>query len=206
MMSSELKTFGISVANRIVIPVACLSGLATIGLLWCMLPHKGTPTFDIFQAFLVSFSILCLAIGFLIWRRRRAKALVASINMKEGLSLDDTQFLGYPRPLFVVFDHARHKLAQCQSATGDYQVRDFSWVTGWRCEWVQVERRFAGGVEARIVNASGMSVPAFEIRREFIDYALVLEVADASHPVLRFPMNRTEAEKWCARCKVFFNY
>jgi hypothetical protein len=71
---------------------------------------------------------------------------------------------------------------------------------------VQVERRFAGGVEARIVNASAMSVPAFEIRREFIDYALVLEVADASHPVLRFPMNRTAAQKWCGRCKVLFNY
>lgn len=204
MMSSELKTFGISVANRIVIPVVCLSGLATIGLLWCMLPHKGTPTFDIFQAFLVSFSILCLAIGYLIWRRRRAKALVATANLKEGLSLDDTQLLGFPSPIFVVFDHSSQKLAQCQSAIGHYQIRDFSWVTGWRCEWLQVERRFAGGVEARIVNATGMSVPAFEARREFIDYALVLEVADASRPVLRFPMNRTEADKWCARCNMLF--
>jgi hypothetical protein len=53
------------------------------------------------QLFLASFSIFCLALWHLIRRKRRAKALVASINLKEGLSLDGTQLLGYPAPYFL---------------------------------------------------------------------------------------------------------
>ncbi|WP_235195297.1 hypothetical protein [Pseudomonas brassicacearum] len=152
---------------------------------------------------MASFSIFCLAIGYLIWRKRRAKALVASINLKEGLSLDDTQMLGYPSPLFFVFDLSNKKLAQCQSATGDYQVRDFTWVTGWQYEWQQVDSRVSGGV-LRVVDGAGMSVPADELRRRFINFSLILTVADTSHPPLRFPMNRSAAEEWCTRCKVLF--
>ncbi|WP_259696919.1 hypothetical protein [Pseudomonas brassicacearum] len=152
---------------------------------------------------MASFSIFCLAIWYLIWRKRRAKALVASINLKEGLSLDDTQMLGYPSPLFFVFDLANKKLAQCQSATGDYQIQDLTWVTGWQYEWQQVDSRVSGGV-LRVVDGAGMSVPADEIRRSFINFSLILTVADTSHPPLRFPMSRSAAEEWCTRCNVLF--
>ncbi|UZE19983.1 hypothetical protein LOY70_10435 [Pseudomonas sp. B21-054] len=152
---------------------------------------------------MASFSIFCLTIWYLIWRKRRAKALVASINLKEGLSLDDTQLLGYPNPLFFVFDLSNKKLAQCQSATGDYQIQDLTWVTGWQYEWQQVDSRVSGGV-LRVVDGAGMSVPADEIRRRFINFSLILTVADTSHPPFRFPMNRSAAEEWCTRCNVLF--
>ncbi len=204
-MTSCLRTLGASLANSIVIPAAWLSGLTTIGLLWGMIefwPDK--LSVDGRQLFLASVSIFCLAIWHLIQRKRRAKALVASINLKEGLSLDDTQLLGYPSPIFFVFDLSNKKLAQCQSATGDYQIRDFTWVTGWQCEWQQIDSMVSGGV-IQIVDGAGMSVPADEIRRRFIGFSLVLTVADTSHPLLRFPMNRSAAEGWCARCNLLFN-
>ncbi|UZE23907.1 hypothetical protein LOY67_00385 [Pseudomonas sp. B21-056] len=203
-MESGLRTLGTSLANRIVIPAAWLSGLTTIALVWGVIaywPEKLTA--EARQLFLTSVSILCLSLWHLIRRKRRAKALVASINLKEGLSLDDTQLLGYPRPLFFVFDLSNQKLAQCQSATGDYQIQDFTWVTGWHFEWRRVDSRVSGGV-LRIVDGAGKSLPADEIRRNFIGFALVLTVADTSHPPFRFPMNRSAAERWCARCDVLF--
>ncbi|SSB97760.1 hypothetical protein SAMN04488697_109114 [Pseudomonas sp. 43mfcvi1.1] len=203
-MKSCVRTLGASLANSIVIPAAWLSGLATIGLLWGMIEFSsGKLTVEGRQLFLASVSIFCLAIWHLIRRKRRAKALVASINLKEGLSLDDTQLLGYPSPHFLVFDLSNKKLAQCQSTTGDYQIRDFTWVTGWQCEWQRIDSRVSGGV-LQIVDGAGMSVPADEIRRRFIGFSLVLTVADTSHPLLRFPMNRSAAEGWCARCNVLF--
>jgi len=203
-MTSCLRTLGASLANSVVIPAAWLSGLATIGLLWGVIvfwPDKLTAEGR--QLFVASFSIFCLAIWHLIRRKRRAKALVASINLKEGLSLDDTQLLGFPRPMFFVFDLSNKKLAQCQSATGDYQVRDLTWVTGWQCEWLQIDRRVSGGV-FQIVEGAGMSVPADEIRRQYTKFSLVLTVADASHPNFRFPMSRSAVEGWCTRCNVLF--
>lgn len=134
-MTSCLRTLGANLANSVVIPAAWLSGLATIGLLWGMIRFSPDKlTVEGRQPLLASISIFFLSIGYLIWRKRRAKALVASINLKEGLSLDDTQMLGYPSPLFFVFDLSNKKLAQCQSATGNYQIQDFTWVTGWQCE------------------------------------------------------------------------
>ena len=203
-MKSCLGTLGTSLANRIVIPAAWVSGLATIGLLWGVIRFSPDKlTVEGRQLFVASFSIFCLAIWYLIWRKRRAKALVASINLKEGLSLDDTQLLGYPNPLFFVFDLSNKKLAQCQSATGDYQIQDLTWVTGWQYEWQQVDSRVSGGV-LRVVDGAGMSVPADEIRRRFINFSLILTVADTSHPPFRFPMNRSAAEEWCTRCNVLF--
>ena len=203
-MTSCLRTLGARLANSIVIPAAWVSGLATVGFVWGIIEFSsGKLTVEGRQLFLASVSVFCLAIWHLIWRKRRAKALVASINLKEGLSLDETQLLGFPSPLFFVFDPSNKKLAQCQSATGDYQVRDFTWVTGWQCEWKQIDTRVSGGV-LQIVDGAGMSVPADEIRRRFIGFSLVLTVADPSHPPLRFPMNRSAAEGWCTRCNVLF--
>ncbi|BBP58516.1 hypothetical protein [Pseudomonas sp. St316] len=203
-MNSCLRTLGASLVNSIVIPAAWVSGLATIGFLWGMIvfwPDKFTVEGR--QLFLASFSIFFLTIWHLIRRKRRAKALVASINLKEGLSLDDTQLLGFPNPIFFVFDLSSKKLAQCQSATGEYQIRDFTWVTGWQCEWLQIDRRVSGGV-FQIIGGAGMSVPADEIRRQYTKFSLVLTVADTSHPLLRFPMNRSAADGWCTRCNVLF--
>ncbi|SDA85578.1 hypothetical protein SAMN03159443_03750 [Pseudomonas sp. NFACC15-1] len=203
-MKSCLRTLGASLANSIVIPAAWVSGLATIGILWGVVRFwPDQLTVEGRQLFVASCSIFCLAIGYLIWRKRRAKALVASINLKEGLSLDDTQMLGYPSPLFFVFDLSNKKLAQCQSATGDYQVRDFTWVTGWQCEWQRIDSRVTGGV-LQIVDGAGMSVPADELRRRFIKFSLVLTVADTRHSPFRFPMNRSAAEGWCTWCNVLF--
>ncbi|MBJ2345600.1 hypothetical protein JMN22_19695 [Pseudomonas sp. HB05] len=203
-MTSCLRTLGANLANSVVIPAAWLSGLATTGLLWGMIRFSPDKlTVEGRQLFLASISIFCLSIWHLIRRKRRAKVLVASINLKEGLSLDDNQLLGFPNPLFFVFDPSNKKLAQCQSATGDYQIQDFTWVTGWQCEWQQIDSKVSGGV-LQIVEGAGTSVPADEIRRRFIRFSLVLTVADAGHPLLRFPMSRSAAEGWCARCNVFF--
>lgn len=204
VMTRCLRTLGASLANSIVIPAAWLSGLVTIGLLWGMIvfwPDK--LTVEGRQLFLASFFIFFLAIWHLIRRKRRAKALVASINLKESLNLDDTRLLGYPSPLFFVFDLPNKKLAQCQSATGDYQIRDFTWVTGWQFEWLRIDSRVSGGV-LQIVDGAGMSVPIDELRRKFIKFSLVLTVADTSHPPFRFPMNRSAAEGWCTRCNELF--
>jgi len=203
-MKSCSRTLGANLANSIVIPAAWVSGLATIGLLWGVVRFWPDQfTVEGRQLFVASCSIFCLAIGYLIWRKRRAKALVASINLKEGLSLDDTQLLGYPSPLFFVFDLSNKKLAQCQSVTGNYQIRDFTWVTGWQFEWLRIDSRVSGGV-MQVVDGAGMSVPVDELRRRFIKFSLVLTVADTSHPPFRFPMNRSAAEGWCTRCNVLF--
>jgi len=203
-MKNGLRMLGVSLANKIVIPAAGLSGLVMIGLVWALIRFSPDKlTVEGRQLFIASISIFCLAIGYLIWRKRRAKALVASINLKEGLGLDGTQMLGYPSPLFFVFDFSNKKLAQCQSITGDYQIRDFTWVTGWQFEWQQIDSRVSGGV-LQIVEGAGMSVPADEIRRRFIRFSLVLTVADTGHPLFRFPMNRSAAEGWCSRCNVLF--
>lgn len=203
-MKSVLKTVGVSFASGIAIPAAGLSGLATIGSLLGMLLSSENRTTDVFQFFLVALSILCLSIWHLIRQQKRAKSLITSVNQKEGLSLDGTQLLGYPSPTFVIFDHSNKKLAQCQSVTGAYQIRDFSWVMGWHCEWREVETMEMGG-SARMVNATGMSVPTFERTRRFKDFALVLAVADASQPTLRFPMSQRAAQEWCSRCNALFN-
>ncbi|MBD9463054.1 hypothetical protein [Pseudomonas sp. Pdm06] len=203
-MKSCSRTLGANLANSIVIPAAWVSGLATIGLLWGVVRFWPDQfTVEGRQLFVASCSIFCLAIGYLIWRKRRANALVASINLKEGLSLDDTQLLGYPSPLFFVFDLSNKKLAQCQSVTGNYQIRDFTWVTGWQFEWLRIDSRVSGGV-MQVVDGAGMSVPVDELRRRFIKFSLVLTVADTSHPPFRFPMNRSAAEGWCTRCNVLF--
>ncbi|CAN1604921.1 hypothetical protein [Pseudomonas mediterranea] len=204
-MKSCLRTLGTSLVNSMVIPAAWLSGLTTIAFVWGVIVYwPDKLSVEGRQLFLASVSISCLAIWHLIRRRRRAKALVASINLKEGLSLDDTQRLGFPSPLFFVFDPFSKKLAQCQSATGDYQIRDFTWVTGWHFEWRRIDSKVSGGV-LRIVDGAGMSIPADEIRRRFIGFSLVLTVADTSHPPFRFPMNRSAAEGWCTRCNMLFN-
>lgn len=204
-MNSCLRTLGTSLANSMVIPAAWLSGLTTTALVWGVIAYwPDKLTAEARQLFLASVSIFCLSVWHLIRRKRRAKALVASINLKEGLSLDDTQLLGFPSPLFFVFDLSNQKLAQCQNATGDYQIRDFTWITGWHLEWRRIDRRVSGGV-LRIVDEVGMSVPAEEIRREFTGFSLVLTVANPGHPPFRFPMNRSAAEGWCSRCNVFFN-
>ncbi|EJL02611.1 MULTISPECIES: hypothetical protein [Pseudomonas] len=204
-MKSSLRTLGAGLANSMVIPAAWLSGLVTMAFLWGFITYWPQElTVEGRQLFLASVSIFCVAIWHLIRRKRRSKALVTSINLKEGLSLDHTQRLGYPGPVFFVFDLSNKKLAQCQSATGDYQIRDFSWVTGWQYEWKQIDTRVTGGV-IRVVDGAGMSVPADALYRKFIKFTLVLTVADTSHPLLRFPMNRSAAEEWCARCNVLFN-
>ena len=200
-MISDLGTFGIRLANIIAIPVFWLSGSVTVFLLYCMLPSTGRTTCNVFEAFSIFFSLFCLAIGYWVWRRRRAKRLVASVNLKAGLSLEATQLLGYPKPLFVVFDRSSQKLAQFNMASGNYQIHDFSWVVTWRLEWLRVEN--VSGI-SRLVDAAGTNIPAFEINTGFTRYAMVLETANADHLALRFPMNRTEAEKWCARCHVIF--
>ncbi|WP_454875641.1 hypothetical protein [Pseudomonas farris] len=203
-MKSALKAVWISFASAIAIPTAGLSGLATIGSLLGMLLSGENRTTDVFGFFLVALSILCLAIWHLVGQQRRGKSLVASVNLREGLSLDGTQLLGYPSPAFMVFDHFNKKLGQCNSVSGDYQIRDFSWVMDWHCEWREVETMEMGG-SARVVNATGISVPTFERTRRFKDFALVLAVADASQPTLRFPMSQRAAQEWCTRCNVLFN-
>ncbi|UZE26664.1 hypothetical protein [Pseudomonas asplenii] len=204
-MSSCLRTLGASLVNSIVMPAAWLSGLVTTLFVWGMIAFwPDQLTVEGRQIFLTFLSIFCLSVWQLIRRKRRAKALVASINRKEGLSLDNTQLLGHPNPVFFVFDLASQKLAQCQRATGDYQVRDFSWVTGWQFEWQQIDSMVTGGV-IQIVDGAGTSIPADELRRKFLKFSLVLTVADTDHPHFRFPMNRSAAEKWCARCHVLFN-
>lgn len=193
-MKTALKAVWISFASAVAVPAAGLSGLATIGSLLGMLLSGENRTSEVFRFFLIALSILSLAIWHLVKQQNRAKALVASVNLQEGLSFDGTQLLGYPNPEFMVFDHFNKKLAQCHSVTGEYQVRDFSWVMDWHCEWREVEKIELGG-SARVVNATGMSVPIFERTRRLKDFALVFTVADASQPTLRFPMSQRAAQE-----------
>lgn len=203
-MESALKAVWISFAGAIAIPAAGLSGFATIGSLLGMLLSGENRTADVFRFFLVALSIFCLALWHLVRQQKRARSIVASVNRQEGLSLDGNQLLGYPSPAFMVFDHINMKLAQCHSVTGEYQIRDFSWVMDWHCEWREVETMEMGG-SASVINATGMSAPTFERTRRFKDFALVLAVADASQPTLRFPMSQRAAQEWCTRCNVLFN-
>lgn len=218
-MANVWKTAGVGAAAGLAVPVAGLSGLATVGLLLFMVlaifgigRPAGVHQPSLWQLLssktmlylLISGTIFALSFGFLARLQARSKALVEKINASENLMLDGGNLLGYPAPAFLVFDSRHRKLAVCDVVSGAYTLHDFSWVQAWRVTWREVERMEMNG-GSRQVNATGMSVPTFERTVRAKDFALELQVANQQRPLLSFPMSRRAAETWCARLNAIFN-
>ncbi|AIR89236.1 membrane protein [Pseudomonas cremoricolorata] len=153
---------------------------------------------------LIAVGVFTLAFRFLAKLQLNSKKLVADLNAREGLALDTGLLLGYPSPIFMVFDRQNRKFAVCNVARGESQIYDFSWVLRWDITFREVERTQMGG-GTRQINSNGMSVPNFERVTEVKDYAIALQTADIHEPVMRFPMSRKQAEIWCARLNAIFN-
>lgn len=217
-MASVWKTAGLGAVAALAVPVAGLSGLASVGLALILLlaafgsgPARssqesiwGLLTSESMFYLLVSLAIFTLSFRFLAYIRSRCQALVAKINTELGLLFDAGHLLGYPAPGFVVFDCSHRKLAVCSVADETWRIYDFSWLLGWQMTWREVERMEMNG-GSRQVNASGMSVPTFQRTVRAKNFAIELQVADPLQPRLYFPMSRRAAESWCARLSAIFN-
>jgi hypothetical protein len=199
------KTLGFGLVAGLAIPLAGLSGLASVGLIFVMLISERNRNPDIYGYLALSIAFLILALWLLRSLQKKAESLVNLINQREGLLLDKENLLGYPSPAFIVFDAKHQKLAVCNLATGDYQIHDFSWVIRWYMTWREVDSvEMNGGF--RVVNSTGVGVPTFEARTRYKDFAMVLEVNNPRQPVMRFPMSKRAVEKWCSRLSMLFHY
>lgn len=216
-MSGKLKVAGVAAAAGLAIPVAGLSGLLALGsFLFLVLaafgmgpghvPHQSAYRLlgsGLMQFFLVSGLVFTVTFRFLIRLQKKAKTMVMDINAQEGLHLDGRDLLGYPSPVFLVFDRTHRKLAVCNSVSGDYSIHDFGWILAWQMTWREVESMEMQG--SRAVNATGMAVPTFERAQRNKDFALELQVANPQQPILSFPMGQRSAETWCARLNALYN-
>lgn len=199
-----LKTLGVGLAGGLAIPIAGLSGLASVGLIVVMLISERNRNLDIYFYLALSITFFILALWVLRSLQKKAEELVSLINLREGLLLDKANLLGYPSPAFIVFDTGHRKLAVCNLATADYQIHDFDWVIRWYMTWREVDSVEMNGLKT--VNPSGFSAPVFEAKTRYKDFAMVLEVNNTRQPVMRFPMSRRAAENWCARMNALFHY
>jgi hypothetical protein len=202
-MAGIVKTLGVSVLAALAIPLAGLSGLGVVGSLLSMLSASNR-TSGVVMFFLCSAGLFGLAFWFLAKLQKQAKALVERTNLENNLRLDPANLLGYPAPIFLVFDKQNRKLAICNHVAGDARVYDFAYVLAWRYEWRNVERMEISGAGSQVSN-TGIRAPAFERVTEAKHFTLVLEVADEHNPILKFPMSERAAKTWCARLNALFN-
>ncbi|RJG08662.1 hypothetical protein D3879_22475 [Pseudomonas cavernicola] len=201
-MAGIVKALGVSVLAGLAIPAGGLSGLEAVGSLLPMLSANNR-TSGVVMFFLCSAGLFGLAFWFLVKFQKQAKALVESINRESDLRLDSANLLGYPAPIFLIFDKQNRKLAICNHVTGDCRVYDFAYVLAWRCEWREVERVEISGAGSQVSNI-GIRAPTFERVKEAKHFTLVLEVADEHNPILKLPISERAAKTWCARLNALF--
>lgn len=198
------KGLGLAVIATLAVPTAGLSGIGVICALLGMLLSSDNRTIGVFTFFMVAAVICFLSIRLLAGMHKKAKGLVESINRQFNLNFNVGNLLGYPSPAFLVFDKQNRKLAFCNSSTGDFKIYELSHLLAWRYEWKMKESMELSG-PGRQVGTTNMHMPSFERVQRAGDFALILEVADESNPVIKFYMSERAAKEWCAKLNAIVN-
>lgn len=186
------------------VPVAALSGVGATGALLGMLLSNENRTSSVFTIFVAAAVICFLSIRLLAGMHRKAKDLVENINRQSNLNFNAGNLLGYPSPAFLIFDKQNRKLAFCNSSTGDFKIYEISYLLAWRYKWKIKESMELSG-PSRQVGTTNMHMPSFERVQRAGDFALILEVADESNPVIKFYMSERAAKEWCAKLNAIAN-
>ena len=198
------KGLGLALLATFAVPAAGLSGMGAIGALLGMLLSRDNRTSGVLIFFVVAVIICFLSIRLLARMHKKAKGLVESINRQSSLNFNAGNLLGYPSPAFLAFDKQNRKLAFCNSSTGDFRIYELSYLLAWRYEWKIKESMDLSG-PGRQVGATNMHMPSFERVQRAGDFALILEVADESSPVIKFYMSERAAKEWCAKLNAIVN-
>jgi hypothetical protein len=200
----KAKTVGTAVFASLAIPVGGLSALGAFGAALALLFSPGMRTGNVFLFFLVAAWLFGVAINFLAKQQKKGKQLVHEVNTRAALKLDPSNMLGYPSPVFLVFDRPNQMLAVCDSSTGRYEVYDASYVLRWYYTWATRESMEMAGGGNRVGNTQ-LHAPAFERVERRTNFRVVLEVANPARPAMEFPMSERAAIEWCARLNAIFN-
>jgi hypothetical protein len=203
-MKGTARAVGAAVLSQLAVPVGGLSVMGAAGSLLALIFSPNNRTSGVIEFFLATSALFGLTLYLLARTQKKSKTLIAHINHQEALSLDARNILGYPSPVFMVFDHAHQSLAICNSVTGYYEIRGFSYVLAWHYTWTDRKSMEFSGAGERI-RGTAMHAPAFEPVVSRVNFVLVLEVADPVKPVMKFPMSERAAIEWCARLKATFS-
>jgi hypothetical protein len=203
-MTGTARTAGTTVLSQLAIPVGGLSAIGAAGSFLLLIFSPSSRTSGVIEFFLAASSLFGLTLYFLARLQKKGKALIAQINHQEALTLDPVNMLGYPSPVFMVFDRSNQVLAICNSANGQYELQTFSYVLAWHYTWTDRKSMEFSGPGAHIRGTS-MQAPAFDPVVKRVNFMLVLEVADPARPHMKFPMSERAAIEWCARLQATFN-
>ncbi len=201
-----LRSIGIALLGTFAVPVAGITGIASLISLLLLVFSSRNRSFGLFLFFLASIAICYLAIKALQSIEKRGRLLIESINAKESINLNLENMLGFPSPAFFAFDKSNRKLAICNSVTGDYKIHDFNYVLQWYYEWGTGSRMNIGITGGAYIPGTPMREPTLTQTEYKKDFTLVLEVADENNPFFKFPMQgEAPANRWCAKLNAIFN-
>jgi hypothetical protein len=203
-MSGLARTAGITALGTLAVPAGLFSAIASIGSLALLILVSDARTGSTFAFFIAATAICFFSIRFLQTLARKARALVEKINTQESLSLNPQNMLGYPSPVFLVFDKKNRKVAICNTSTDEYFLRDFSYILSWNYEWANVNKMEFSGLGNRVPGTT-MQTPNFEKKEHQQGFCFVIEVADENNPRLTFPMTETRAKEWFSKFNAIFN-
>ena len=205
-MAAVVRSVGVALLGAFAIPVAGISGIAAIISLLRLFFSSESRSFGLFLFFFAAATICYFAVKALQGIAKRGRLLVESINIKESLSLNPENMLGYPSPGFFVFDKNNRKLAICNSVSGDYKIHDFRYVLQWYYEWGTGTRMDVGITGGAFIPGTNMREPTITHSDYKKNFTLVLEVADGNNPFFKFPMQgENPAKRWCAKLNAMFN-
>ena len=201
---SVARTLGQGLLFNIVVPIVVLSGLATVIFLLSFLFSSEFRWFGFAQT--LFFGAICWgSYRVLAGLFAKSEKLVKRINEEAGLQLNTKHVLGAPGPLVLAFDTERRQMAIGNTATGDYKLHGFDFIRSWQTDSKTVVRSEIGMGGAPIGNTI-LRGPTVTERQQETGFALVLNVADIDHPIIRIPMqSASRAEAWSARLEAMLN-
>lgn len=201
-----LRSIGIALLGTFAVPVAGITGIASLISLLLLVFSSGSRSFGLFLFSLASVAVCYFALKALQNIGKRGRLLVENINAKESINLNLENMLGFPSPAFFVFDNINRKLGICNSVTGDYKIHDFSYVLQWYCDWGTGSRMNIGITGGTYIPETSMQEPTITQAEYKKNFTLVLEVADDNNPLFKFPMQgEAPANRWCAKLNAIFN-
>lgn len=198
------RVIGVLLLNSFATIIGAISSLLFIILSLLFIFSAEHRSYSLFFIILSTASICLLSLKVLIGIEKKKHLLINNINQAKNLNLNTKFILGDPAEFFV-FDKQNRMIAICNSVTGSYELRDFSYILKWRYEWT-IDTRMEIGIGGSAIPGTNMRAPSTTERTFKKDFELVLEVADENNPLRKFPMPREIiAEQWCARLNAMIN-
>lgn len=203
-MANTIKTVGTAMLASLLIPIAGISGLGALGALLGWLFISGNRTSGVAIFFVTAFAVFVFSFRLLAHLQKKAQALVDRINQESNLSLDKSNLLGYPSPVFFSFDKTNRKIASCNTVDGSFTLYDLSYLLEWSAEWKNKNNMEIVGF-GRQIGGTNMHAPVFQNAQRRGNFCLVICVNDVKNPILKFPMSERAAIEWCARLNAIVN-